>query len=257
MVGQEVDITVLTFGTMGMLVMALALVAFIVLYQKKRINQQVEQARIENEYQRQLLNSTIEVREKEQKRIALELHDDIGSTLNGIKMKLSKRDITELEIADVRNLLKDVVKQVRDISHDLLPPVLNELGLNGAIKNLCRRFMEQTAITVEYDIPFTKFEGLKQEEELAIYRIVQELLNNIAKHARAKNVEVNIITTAKSYQVVISDDGIGFTPPAKHDVSTTSLGLKNIASRVQQINAQLKYEKKPQNGTTVTLKCSL
>lgn len=250
---QEVDVVIIVFGTMGMLILALALVAFVVFYQKKRVSQQNEHQKRENEYQRELTNAIIEEREKEQKRIALELHDDVGSTLTSIKMRLSKKDIGEHDIEEVREHLKDVVKQIRDISNDLLPPVLEELGLNGAIKNLCRRLAEQTKITFSTEIPLTKNEGLKKVDELAIYRIVQELLNNILKHANASKISVTIVSAGGQYKVMIEDDGAGFTPPARHDVLSTSLGLKNIASRVQQINAALTYELAAPHGTLVTL----
>ncbi|MBK9592610.1 MAG: hypothetical protein IPO32_14300 [Crocinitomicaceae bacterium] len=157
MVGQqEIDIVIIVFGTMGMLILALALVAFVILYQKKRVGMQIEQVQRENDYQKELLNSIIEVREKEQKRISLELHDNVGSSLNAIKMKLTKSQFSEGELEDLRLQLKDLVKQVRDISYDLLPPVLNEYGLNGAIKNLCRRISEQTGIDIKCHIEDSK-----------------------------------------------------------------------------------------------------
>ena len=254
---QEVDSVILIFGTMGMLILALALVAFVVFYQKKRVSQQVEIAQRENVYQRELLNATIEIREKEQKRIALELHDDIGSGLTGIKMQLAKKGLTDIEIEDARERLKNLVKQVRDISHNLLPPVLDELGLNGAITSLCRRIGEQTNIQFTTDIPSSKFENIKSEQELAIYRIVQELLNNILKHANPSKISVTVLNSQASYIIIIQDNGKGFLPPKRLEVQSTSLGLKNIASRVQQINANLQYELVEPTGTKVTLTSEL
>lgn len=254
---QEVDSVILIFGTMGMLILALALVAFVVFYQKKRVSQQVEIVKRENAYQRELLNATIEIREKEQKRIALELHDDIGSGLTGIKMQLAKKGLTDVEIEDARERLKNLVKQVRDISHNLLPPVLDELGLNGAITSLCRRIGEQTTINFNTTIPSAKYEGLRSDQELAIYRIVQELLNNILKHANATEIGVTVLNSPKNYSIILQDNGKGFIPPKRLEVQSTSLGLKNIASRVQQINANLNYETLQPTGTKVTLICEL
>lgn len=251
---QEIDFVVLTLGTMGMLILALALVAFVVFYQKKRINMQIGQVQRENEYQKELLNSIIEVREKEQKRISLDLHDNVGSSLNAIKMKLAKSHFNETELEDLRAQLKDLVKQVRDISYDLLPPVLNEYGLNGAIQNLCRRIAEQTGMAIKCSIEDAQIGLFKPEIELAFYRITQELLNNILKHAQATDIKIFAGVKDGYYYILIEDDGNGFTPPEKLDFQSRSLGLKNIASRVQQLNANIKFELIKPKGTRVELK---
>jgi len=250
---QEIDISIVIFGTVGMLTLAFSLVAFVVFYQRKRIRQQVAAAQRENEYQRHLLNSIIEVREKEQKRIALELHDDVGSALNHIKMKLSKKDVDETLLAETRELLREVVGHIRDISNDLLPPVLNELGLNGAIRNLCRRLSESGKIKLECIADTHKEEMLTPDIKLAIYRITQELLNNIFKHSNATEVNVVVEQTPHNYTLIIEDNGDGFIPPQELNFQSKSLGLKNLASRVQQIDAELKYELRIPKGTKVTL----
>jgi len=254
---QEVDSVILIFGTMGMLILALALVVFVVFYQKKRVNQQIKIAQRENEYQRELLNATIEIREKEQQRIAFELHDDIGSGLNAVKMHLSQKNLNESEIENAREQIKNLVIQVRDISNDLLPPVLNELGLNGAISNLCRRLSNQTQTNFQITIPSTELQELKKDIALAIYRIVQEILNNILKHAEANKIEVFVSNFTSKYVIIIQDNGKGFAPPDRLNVQSNSLGLKNIASRVQQIKAELKHELINPQGTKVTLTCKL
>jgi signal transduction histidine kinase len=254
---QEIDIVIIVFGTMGMLILALALVAFVILYQKKRVSMQIEQIQRENDYQKELLNSIIEVREKEQKRISLELHDNVGSSLNAIKMKLAKSQFSEIELEDVRSQLKDLVKQVRDISYDLLPPVLNEYGLSGAIKNLCRRISEQTGTDIKCHIEDSQIGLFKPEIELAFYRITQELLNNILKHAEAKTIKIYAGIKNDYYHITIEDDGRGFVPPKKLDFRSSSLGLKNIASRIQQLNANIKFDLIQPQGTRVEIKRNL
>lgn len=254
---QEIDIVVIIFGTMGMLILALALVAFVILYQKKRVNMQIQQIQRENEYQRDLLNAVLEVREKEQKRISLDLHDNIGSSLNNIKMTLARTQVNEADINKVRLQIKDLVKQIRDISYDLLPPVLNEYGLNGAINNLCRRLQDQTGFKIQTDILVQRVENFTPHVELALFRITQELLNNIFKHAHATNILVKTEIKDSFYYIIVEDDGKGFIPPTQLDFKSTSLGLKNIASRVQQLNAEIKYELVQPTGTRVELKLKL
>lgn len=251
---QEIDIVVIVFGTMGMLILALALVAFVILYQKKRVSMQIEQVQRENDYQKELLNSIIEVREKEQKRISVELHDNVGSSLTAIKMKLTKSELGEKDLEAVRAQLKDLVKQIRDISYDLLPPVLNEYGLSGAIENLCRRIAEQTGTDIKCHIASAQIGLFKPDVELAFYRITQELLNNILKHAQAKSINIYAGVKDNYYEIVIEDDGNGFIPPKKLDFQSRSLGLKNIASRIQQLNASIKFELINPKGTRVELK---
>lgn len=251
---QEIDITVIVFGTMGMLLLALGLVVFVVFYQKNRIRQQAEKAERENRYQRELLKAAIEVKEKEQERIAHELHDDIGSALTHIKMRLRKDHVEAEEIAKVRELLQEVVGQVRDISHALLPPVLDELGLNGAIRNLCRRLNEQGNIQIDCQVGQGRIEAFTKDTELAIYRIVQELLNNILKHAGATEISVKVELRSPYFILTIEDNGKGFVPPEKLDLQSRSLGMKNLASRVLQIDAELNYELRKPQGTRVILK---
>lgn len=251
---QEVDIVIIIFGTLGMLILAMALVAFVILYQKKRLRMHAEKIERENLYQRELLNSIIEVREIEQKRIALDLHDNIGSRINGVKMRLNKSNITAEDINAANQELKELVKQVREISHDLLPPVLNEYGLNGALKNLCRRCFEESEIEVNCYVDEKIKLNFTPNESLALYRITQEIFNNIIKHANANKISLNSFLYDDYFVIQIEDNGIGFVAPKELDFKSKSLGLKNIASRIQQINATITYEKIDTQGTRVTIK---
>lgn len=250
---QEIDYVIIVFGTMGMLILALGLVAFVILYQKKRIRIEIQKVQRENEFQRDLLSATIDAREKEQERIAMELHDDIGSRLNTIKQRLFKPVLNDEDREELKEYLSDVISHIRIISNDLQPPVLYELGLHGAIKKLCRRINEDTDINVFCNIQDDeeKPEFLTQEKQLGIYRIIQEILNNIIKHANANNIEIVSEISDNRFELKITDNGSGFIPPDKLDFNSNSLGLKNITSRAQQINAHVIYTKQQSRGTRV------
>jgi len=252
MEGQKVDIIVILFGTTGMLVLALALVLFAVLYKKRLTAKKLELIEVEQQYQIELLRSTIEAKEKEQYRIARELHDDVGSSLTAIKLHLNKYKLDPESMKELGDNLRSVVVKVREISNELHPSVLEELGLCKAISNLCRKLSEQTELECVYSCN-KEYEGeIPKDIELAFYRVTQELLNNILKHAEAQRVEVLYEQTDTQMWISIEDDGKGFVPDSEHR-KKGSHGLKNIDSRIQQIGAILAYDTDREKGTKVTI----
>lgn len=246
------DGKLLIIGTIGMLALALGLIVFFLLYRKKIYEKQMRLIALEKEHQVKLTNAFIEAKEKEQKRVAQDLHDEVSSALTAVNLSLHKYKLSSEDKQELGNNIKTILTKVREISNDLHPSVLEELGLIKAIQNLSRKFDEQSKIKFQFENKTGGDFNLTKEVELAIYRVTQELLTNILKYAGASQVMVKCIQNVDQFLLTIEDDGKGFTGIADN-ARPTSLGLKNIESRIQQIGAKLEYEKDKKKGSKVIL----
>lgn len=235
-----------------MITLAISIVAFFFIYQRRIAAKQKELALLEVQYQKELVAATIQTREVEQRRIALELHDDVGSTLTAIKFSIPSLDIPEQEREKLSNNLALAIQKVRRISNDLLPSILEELGLKVAVRSLIKTLNEGGSLQYALETSEERQRHPK-DVELAFYRVLQELLNNILKYAEAQRVQVELIITPISIRMTVSDDGKGFSPDDHKDKERPSLGLRNMESRMQQINGTIHYEKIQPTGTRVTL----
>lgn len=243
MVGEQTDqVNLLIFGTFGMLILAMAFILFFFLYQKKIAKQLMINKQLELQQQRALLLASIRSKEKEQRRIAQELHDDVGSSLSALKLNLPTLSLNKEDKSFVNNQLNNLVLKVRRISNELLPSVLDELGFINAIKNLAStldKTVETTFIfTNKTDFP----PKLTKETEMALYRITQELLNNILKYANADHTIIELSSKENILILEVNDDGEGFDPNKLEVSNPESHGLKNIKGRIQQINAEIDYQ---------------
>ncbi|MBK7128306.1 MAG: hypothetical protein IPM74_12240 [Crocinitomicaceae bacterium] len=250
---EEINVYIIIFGSFAMALMALGIFLFSVAYQKKFIQQQLNAAQKENEYQQNLINAMVDVREEEQKRIAAELHDDIGSVLTHIRMQLAQPPLSSEQTDQLKDLVHNLVARVRQISRDLMPPVLNELGLANALNDLCKKTRSLTKLNIQCETDTEMHTPLSKDVELAIYRICQELLNNIIKHAEAENIFVKLVSIQDQISLIIEDDGKGFVPDAELDFKSESLGMKNLAVRTGLIGANLEFSQRYPKGTRVEM----
>ena len=253
------DITnIVIYGTLGMLLLAMAIVAFVFVYQKKMIQRDLEMQKMQAEYQKELLNASIEAQEKERKRIAQDLHDDIGAMLSTIKLgvvgmlrgKLLDGEQAE-KLESTKELIDETVTSVRQLSRDLLPATLDEFGLGHALEQLFEKIEGNSHLHIEFyhDAQAPRLPGAT---ELALYRVVQELCNNIIKHANASKIEVGMVHDPEHLEITMLDDGDGFVP-SQSEKAKASLGLKNIESRLNMIDADINYELAPEKGTKVSI----
>lgn len=259
------DITFLVFfGVLGMSVLAVAIILFVLAYQKKFLGQQIEFQRLETQYQQDLLKSSIEAQERERKRIAQDLHDDIGALLSTVKLgfHLIKRQATPdskqlNSIKSTGDTLNEAISHVRQISKNLLPPTLEKFGLSNALEQLCNKMQVPETLEIEFK-ETGEYLRLPFEKELGLYRVVQELMNNIVKHAEASNVIVELKSRHDKILLSIHDDGKGFDhESAKQNSKSGGLGLRNIDSRLSLIPAKLRYSKKIAKGSKAIIEVLL
>ena len=251
-------VALLFTGIVVMLLLALALVAFFLIYQKKLVSQQLALQTLHSAYQKELLVAAIEAEERERQRIGSDLHDEIGSSLSAAKMLMSP--VAESSAAGTREqeaivLIQDILHNslhdVRNISQNLHPAVLARFGLAQALHNLGLLFADAFAGGVAVQADFEAV--LPQSHELAIYRIVQEVLNNALKHALATHVTVSLQQQGQQLTLTVEDNGQGFDYAQAGKSKATGLGLKNLAARVSLLDAALHLESAPGQGTRVQI----
>ena len=248
---QEINIIVI-LGTAAMLFLAIGIIVFIVVYQRKMFAKQNQISKIRLENQEKLIKAEIDTKEREQRRIAQELHDDIGASLSSMRFIVGKMDPKLEGVKELGATVSRSTQSVRRISNDLLPHVLEELSIKEALGNLVNN-LECIPIDFTYTSDDNDYSFLEKDVQLAMFRIVQELINNIMKYAEAKNVTINLSRSNEGIMIVVSDDGNGNIPEQYTLKHPRTLGLKNIQSRVQYIGGSIKREKNPQRGTKVTI----
>lgn len=243
-------------GTVVMLLLVAAIILFLVFYQKKMIQEQVKRQKLELEYQKKMMTAELDSQESERRRVAGDLHDSIGAMLSAIRLGLITigRQIPDpTSINDTKEMLDETIGSVRRISRDLMPSTLEKFGLGHALKELCERFQTTTQLTIHYH-EHNEIKAIDAKGSLMIFRIVQELLNNAIKHAKASSISVTICS-ADTLKVIVEDDGIGFDFEEKHSSKTIEkgLGLFNIDNRARLLGATIEFEKERKKGTSITL----
>ncbi len=220
-----------------------------------------EERRMQNNL-RFYLNQITQVQEEERKRIARELHDDTAQALFAISRQMDNfiRDnvgLTQQQrgmLQDIRKRLGVTLQGIRRFSQDLRPSIIDDLGLLPALKWLIKQKSEETGLDIQLQIT-GKEQRILPEKELIIFRIVQEALNNISKHARATQAGVAIDFSNTRVDVTVSDNGIGFDlPESVGDLSHSGkLGLLGMQERVTLLSGTLKISSEQGKGTIVNV----
>jgi PAS domain S-box-containing protein len=214
-----------------------------------------ERVLLSREQMQTLSRRLVEVQEAERRYIARELHDEVGQVLTGLKLALEMNvrlsgEAAKASLIEAQSLVNKLMVLIRELSLNLRPAMLDDLGLLPALLWHFERFTAQTNIRVIF-----KHTGLNQrvnlEAETAIYRIVQEALTNVARHAKVSEVTVRIWLDEKMLGVQVEDHGIGFNPEALLNTGT-SVGLAGMRERAVLLGGQFTIETSPGAGTRLT-----
>jgi len=230
----------------------LALLILSVLFQQKKVAKQ-KMAQLKTEQEIASLKSLMTGEEKERSRIARELHDGLGGILAAARMQLSNlsSEIDHQKIPAVEDLLLKASTESRRISHNLLPENLVKLGLDDALKDFIHGINEGKIIEVEYHSIGLE-ERLPENVELSVYRIIQELINNIIKHSGATEALVQLHKNNGILAITVEDNGRGFGNP-----SGKGIGLSNIESRLSLLEGKISIDTTEQKGTSVYIEITL
>lgn len=253
--GNSELILVYFIGTVGMILLAGGIFFFFITYQKRLLQKQLEVNQIKQDQQEEILRNTIQAQEKERKRIAQDLHDEVGAMLSVVKLNVgrierkSEEEKAKALAGETKSYLDEVITQVRRISRALLPPALEKLGLFHAIEELANWVNKSDQLQIECWLSGEQFR-FDSKKELAIFRVVQEIMNNAIKHSEASLINVNARFTKNKMAILVSDNGLGFNIDEKVN---TGLGLKNLESRSKMAGAGFKIKSIQGKGTTAII----
>lgn len=214
---------------------------------------------------RALSQRVLEAQETERRRIAIELHDEVGQSLTAIKINLQahQRFTTQTpEQLNAENLsiVEAALQQVRRLAQALRPSMLDDLGLVPALRWSAEQSGARSGFFVTVLAPEDEVQArLSGELEIVCYRIVQEALTNIARHAKARQVVIELCNDTEVLTLTVRDDGVGFDPIAMQvqALGGESLGVLGMQERALLIGGQLDIESQPAKGCTVQLRCPL
>jgi signal transduction histidine kinase len=199
------------------------------------------------------LRRVVEAQELERRRLARELHDETGQALTSILLGLKGLEerigdeTSRAAAEELRELVVSTLQDVRRLAVELRPTALDDFGLVAALERLAGSFSEQTGISVDFQTALAD-ERLPAEVETALYRIVQESLTNVVKHARARRVSILLARREGAVKAVVEDDGRGFDPA---ELAGDGFGLVGMRERLALLGGRLEVESRPDAGTTI------
>lgn len=246
---KDVNIA-LYFGTLGMLIMAICIIIFVVFHQRKVIRYQAQMKKMEDDKQQILLEASIRLQEEERQRIAADLHDDAGPLLATARLYLNENLIHQepavqlQSISNAKTIIDDAIQLVRNISHSLMPPTLKNFGLESAITDAFQKI--NGAGTLNASARFHDYrQRLQLEQELLVFRIIQELVTNIIKYSKSGFIHLTENINGNNVYFRIHHDGKGIIQSEFEKLSHNSsgLGLKSIQSRVKVLNGRIFFER--------------
>lgn len=218
-----------------------------------------EKAEKQRERMRHMARRVVQAQETERARIARELHDESGQALTSLKISLDLiRSMLPEELSDIRQSLADVLaltdqtmSNLRLLSHNLRPPGLDAFGLDAALAGLCQDFQTHTSLSITYT--GVALPELAPLPALALYRVAQEALTNISKHAQATEARVSLTQDSDMINLTITDNGTGFTPPNFEEaLPGQGAGLVGMIERLDMVNGRLHIESTPGQGSILT-----
>ena len=245
-------------GTIGMVFLTVAIISFMIFYQKKMLQEQVNRQRLELDHQTKVMEAVLESQELERKRVAADLHDSIGGMLSAIRMgitTMSRQLPDPLAFEPQKKMLDDTISSVRAISRELMPSTLERFGLVHALRELCDQVHSTSLLPVNFHSQ-GEVDNISPNRQLMIFRVAQELVTNAVKHARATVIHMHLDITDQLV-LKVEDNGIGFDPEALKNVAGRGLGLFNIENRVHLLGAKMDYTQFESHGTRITLTAPL
>lgn len=208
---------------------------------------------LEKEHQLIAMQSVLKGQEEERSRLARDLHDGVGGLLSGVKLSLSTMKgnvfISEENAQSLNRVISQLdesITELRRVSHNMMPEALIKFGLKEALENYCEDLNFSGPISVQFQA-YGMERRMEQSTEIILYRIVQELLNNVTKHAEAKKVLIQLVREDDRFNLTVEDDGKGFDSSEIKN----GAGLSNIRARTEYLSGNLDIVSKKGEGTSV------
>lgn len=252
-------------ATMAMLMMAVFVIAFIIYYQKRQLEQEKMLHEIEKNHQRLLLETALSSEEAERRRIAQDLHDDIGTMLSLTKLSLNQLNKimgrgdtrADFTLNKAQALVEETIVHVRRITRELVPTTLEHFGLVAAIDEFIHRLGDNQSLKVNFHCDIDNIPRQSPRVELALYRIMQELVNNAIKHSHCDEIEIDLHMDKGQIELQVTDNGQGFDAQVVRTSEQAGLGLRSIDSRLSVINGAVNYQKPGLRGSRARVQIPL
>lgn len=215
-------------------------------FRKNLLSQKLAQERLRSENQQELLRTTIRVQEDERRRIAQDLHDELGATLSITRMhllQLRENVVHQEAIENIRSLLDSGIEKMRRICYEIMPPQLVTFGLTEALEEAADQISQSGHITIELNIS-DLFREPDWNTKLGLYRVIMELINNTLKHSGAKTIQLQIDQKDNFICISYTDDGTGL----KESRIGIGLGMMGIEGRIQALNGSFNFGNRDQGG---------
>jgi signal transduction histidine kinase len=249
---MEEDKLVIIF-TFTLLIIVLTMILVYVIFIQKKTRLLIAQKEKDMRFEKELATSQIEMKEQTLNYIGQELHDDLGQKLSVVRLRQNQliakmNDSEKEELIELNELLRECIQDIRNLSKTLITEQVIHFGLIESLEREINkiqklRLLKIELITQKHDIDIMPKHGL------ILFRIIQESINNILKHSRAKNVSINIEDDYEKLDILISDNGKGFNINLKKDGS----GLKNMELRAKIIHADFSIQSEPDKGTQTSI----
>jgi PAS domain S-box-containing protein len=226
---------------------------------RKEMEEQVKQMNLKNlkrqkEHQQKILEVVISTQEEEKKRISESLHNNLGQMFYGVRLNLDQINFLLVDqgknlvnLNKSKELLSECIRESRRMAHELTPMILEDFGLFGAIEDTCSNLNGLVKFSCSFIGTSKK---LNKSLEIAVYRIVQELILNVVKHAEASSAKIKISIHSAAVIIKVEDNGKGFEP---NEEVSKGLGLRYLKSRLQLLKGNLRISSIFKQGTTVTI----
>lgn len=249
---MEENNLVITF-TITLLIVVLTMIFIYVVFIKKKTTLLLEQKEKDMRFEKELATSQVEIKEQTLNYIGQELHDDVGQKLSVVRLRQNQlvsklRNSEKEELNELSELLGECIQDIRNLSKTLITEQIIHFGLTESIEREVKRIQKLKLLKIEFitqkpDIDISPKHGL------ILFRIIQESINNILKHSRAKNVSIRLEDDQNTLRINISDNGKGFITTKIQDGS----GLKNMELRAKLIHAEFSIQSELNKGTQTSI----
>lgn len=250
-------IYLIVFGSLFVVLILLFILILLINYYKKNRRYRENLLKLEYEKTQEVLKAKLEIQEQTFKNISQEMHDNIGQVLSLVKLNLASVETSSQAASEIvgtaRQLITKVIQDLRHLSHSINADYINEIGLIKAVENELTLIEKTGAYTTAFSVNGTVNE-LDRQKELILFRIIQETLHNVIKHARGKHISVDFDYNQNSLAITVKDDGKGFDIVRLSESGEFSLGIINMRNRASVINAGFDITSNPGAGTIVRIK---
>lgn len=250
---KKEEVLLISYFILIILFLVVFVVVFFYVFQKRKNKLLFERWEAQRRYEREIVNSRLEIQEQTLRNVGWELHDNIGQLLSVARMQLNMvgrvvEDSAKEQVREIGDIVGDTLKEVRSLSKSLNNEVVGYMGLENSIINELDRFQRLKILQTELQVTGEKKE-VRQKDAIIIFRILQEFFSNVIKHARANHLRVKLDFTDVLYIEVV-ENGKGFDP----EQVAKSSGLLNMKSRAELIGASYQLESQPGQGSKLILK---